>query len=137
LDHSPELLGGAQDTFDALGFGLLLLQFLQDLLDLHLRNAVELRIEDGVGLDLVQLERLHELDRRVRLAVALSDQADGLVQVIKDNAEALQDVNAAPELLQFELKATTDGGQPEIQEVSEDNFEPQSFWPRRPVRGRH
>ena len=47
----------------------LLLQLVEDFLDLHLGDLVELGIEDGVGLDVVELESVDQLSRGVGLAV--------------------------------------------------------------------
>ena len=57
--------------------------------DLELCEAVQLQLEDGVGLDVRQAEAGHEFCRRVPLAFARSDQRDQLIQGIEDGLEAL------------------------------------------------
>ena len=78
---------------------LLLLQLVEDLLDLHLGDLVELRVEDRVGLLSSSLNALHQLLGRVRLAAALADDLDRLVEGVEDDLEAFEDVNAPPQLL--------------------------------------
>ena len=56
----------------------LLLELLLDDEDLEAREAVELELEDGVGLLGVELEPRHDRLRRVGLAVRLADDLDDL-----------------------------------------------------------
>ena len=54
----------------------LLLELLADDVDLELGELVELELEDRVGLDVVELEPLHDLAGGVFLAVARADDLD-------------------------------------------------------------
>ena len=67
---------------------------LQDVADLQLAQAVELGLEHGVGLDLGELEPRDQLGGGVGLAVAVADDLDRLVEVVEDDREAFEDVDA-------------------------------------------
>ena len=120
LDHAPQLRFRGQDGLDAARLGRLLLQLVEDLLDLHLGDLVELGVEDGVGLDLVELERLDQLLGGVRLAAALADQLDRLVQGVEDDAEPFEDVDALAQLFQLVLEAPPHRRQAEVEEVAQN-----------------
>ena len=77
----------------------LLLQLLEDVLDLELAQPVELRLEDGVGLDLGEPEPGDQLGRGVGLAVAVADDLDRLVEVLEDDREAFEDVDPLEQVL--------------------------------------
>ena len=62
--------------------------------DLEPRQAVDLQLEDRVGLLGVELEPLHDLLGRVGLAVRLADDLDDLVERVEDLLEAFEDVDA-------------------------------------------
>ena len=68
LDDAPQPPLRREDRLDLLGLRLLLLQLVEDLLDLHLGDLVKLRVEDRVGLLVVELERAYQFLGRVRLA---------------------------------------------------------------------
>ena len=137
LDDAPELLLRAQDRLDLLRLLRLLLQLVEDLLDFQLGDLVKLGIENGVGLDLVELERLHQLLGRVRLAVALADHADGPVERVEDDLEAFEDVDALAKLLQLELEAFANRLQAEIEEIAQDLLEAEPARLRLAVGVRH
>ena len=69
----------------------------------------------------------------VRLAVAFADQLDRLVQGVEDDAEAFQDVDAPPQLLQLELEAPPHRRQAEIEEVAQHLLEAEPPGLRRPL----
>ena len=71
------------------------LELLLDDEDLEPRQAVDLQLEDRVGLLGVELEPLHDLLRGVRLAVRLPDDLQDLVERVEDGLEAFEDVDRA------------------------------------------
>ena len=83
----------------------LLLELVADDQDLEPRQAVDLQLEDGVGLLGVELEPLHDLLGGVGLAVRLADDADDLVERVEDLLEPLEDVDALLERRQLVLEA--------------------------------
>ncbi len=85
--------------------GRLFLQFVEDLLDLHLGDLVQLSVKNGLGLHFIELERLAQLLAGVGLAGRFADQLDGLVEGVEDDAEAFEDVDPPPQLFQVELEA--------------------------------
>src|SRR5690606_35603014 len=111
---------------DASGLGALFLQLVPDLLNLELGQAIELRLQDGVGLDLVQIERLHQLAGGVLFSVRLPDELDGPIEPVEDLLESLEDVDPLPELSQLVLQSPSDGGEPKIDEMLEDLLEIQA-----------
>ena len=88
--------------------------------DLEPRQAVDLQLEDRVGLLGVELEPLHDLLGGVGLAVRLADDADDLVERVEDLLEAFEDVDALLERRELVLEAPGDDLEPEVQEVPED-----------------
>ena len=62
--------------------------------DLEPGQAVDLQLEDRVGLLGVELEPLDDLLRRVGLAFRLADDLQDLVERVEDLLEALEDVDA-------------------------------------------
>ena len=61
--------------------------------NLETRQAVQLQLEDRIGLLGVETEALHDLLRRIRLPVRLADDPDDLVERVEDLLEALEDVD--------------------------------------------
>ena len=107
----------------------LLLELLADDQDLEPRQAVDLQLEDGVGLLGVELEALHDLLGRVRLAVRLADDLDDLVERVEDRFEALEEVDALLERGQLVLEPPRDDLEPEVEEVPEDLLEVEPLGP--------
>src|SRR5690606_27277613 len=98
----------------------LLLQLLLDDEDLEAGQAIQLELQDRVGLFFVQLEAADDLLRGVRLALALADDLQDLVEGVEDGLEAFQDVDAALQRPQLVLQAPRDDFHAEGQEVPED-----------------
>ena len=98
-------------------------ELLEDVADLELAQAVELGFEDGVGLDLGQLEPLDQLGRRVGLAVAVADDLDGLVEVLEDDRKPLEDVDPLEQDLELVAEAAGHHVHPEVEELLEDRLE--------------
>ena len=69
--------------------------------DLEPRQAIQLQLEDRVGLIGVELEALDDLLGGVGLAVRLADDADDLVERVEDLLEALEEVDPPRELLEL------------------------------------
>ena len=93
LPAASSSLSSAADLARALA---LLGQLVLDDENLETREAIELQLEDRVGLLGVELEALHDLLRRVGLAVRLADDPDDLVERVEDLLEALEHVDALP-----------------------------------------
>ena len=96
LDDGPQL-GASNSRIASISSACCFfsLQFVEDLLDLHLGDLVKLGIEDRVGLDLIELERLHQLLGGVGCALAFADQLDRLVERVEDDLEALRGCGCA------------------------------------------
>ena len=71
-----------------------LLELLADDENLEAGEAVDLQLEDRVGLVRVELEALHDLLRRVGLALGLPDDLQDLVERVEHLLEAFEDVDA-------------------------------------------
>ena len=105
--RSTLLLSSAADLLRALP---LVGQLLLDDEDLEPRQPVDLQLEDRVGLLGVELEPLHDLLGRVRLAVGLADDLQDLVERVEDGLEAFEDVDArasAPSSSYLSRRVTT------------------------------
>src|SRR6185436_13201640 len=119
LDHRPQLVLVLQDRLDLLRLGGLLRELLADHVDLELGELVQLELEDRIGLDVVELELLLDLDRGVVLAVRAADQLDQLIERVEDRDEAVEDVDPVLELGELVLEAPLDDLEPEVEEVAE------------------
>jgi hypothetical protein len=122
---APQLLLGREERLDPLGLLLLLRQLVHDLLDFHLRDLVELRVEDRADLLVVELEGRLQLLGRVRLAGALADDLDRAVQRVEDDREPFEDVDPLLQLPQLELEPPPHRGEAEVEEVPEHLLEVQ------------
>ena len=98
----------------------LLLELVADDQDLEPGQAVDLQLEDRVGLLGVELEPLHDLLGGVRLAVRLPDDPDDLVERVEDLLEAFEEVDALLERRELVLEPPGDDLEAEVQEVPED-----------------
>ena len=101
----------------------LLRQLVHDVADLQLAQAIELGLEHGVGLDLGEPEPRDQLGGGVGLAVAVADDPDRLVQVVEDDREAFEDVDAVEQVLQLEPQPAGDDLEPEVEEMLEDRLQ--------------
>src|SRR5262245_2821764 len=110
-----------------LSLRLLFLELLQDLLDFHLRNSIELRFENGIDLNFIELESLHQLLGRIGLAFAIANNADGFIERVENNLEAFENVNSFAELFELILKTALDRRKAKIKEVAENLFDSESL----------
>src|SRR5262249_23996341 len=94
-----------QELLDLAGALLLLLELVLDDEDLEAREAVETKLEDRVGLLVVELEPRHDLLRGVRLPVGGADDLDDLIERVEDRREALEDVHPLGERRELVLEA--------------------------------
>ena len=79
-----------------------------DLLALERGQAPELHLQDGVGLDLGQLEALHEVRARRVDVGRRADGRDHLVEVVERDLQAFEDVRALLRAREVELGAAPD-----------------------------
>ena len=82
---------------DFLVFGL-------DLLALQSSQPAQLQIEDGIGLELGQLEAFHQpCPRRIDIR-GVADQADDLIQILQGDQVAFEDVGPLAGFCQIEFR---------------------------------
>ena len=120
LDDLPPRRFVVEQGLDFGGPLSLLLQLIEDVADLELAQLVELGLEDGVGLDLGQLEPSDQLGGSVCLAVAVADDLDRLVKVLEDDREALEDMDSLEQVLELEPQASDHHFHAEVEEVLEN-----------------
>ncbi len=115
-----------EQLLDLLGPLPLLRQLVQDVANLQLAQAVELGLQDRVGLERRDLEPRHQLGGGVGLAVAGADDRDRLVQVLEDDREAFEDVDPLEQVPQLESQPPGDDLQAEVEELLEDRLQIQA-----------
>ena len=71
-----------------------LVMLVQDLLRLHVGQAHQLHRQDGVGLDLVDVQELHQLRPGILTALAGTDEPDDLLDGVQRLEQTLQDMVA-------------------------------------------
>ena len=71
-----------------------------DLALAHAREALQAQVEDGLGLDLGEVERLHQPGAGGVRVGARADELDDRVEVVQRDEEALEDVRPLLRLLQ-------------------------------------
>jgi hypothetical protein len=104
-------------------------ELVDDLLPLQAGQALQLHVEDGLRLDLRQLELHHQAFTRFRRALRSANQLDHFVQVIERDLEAFEDVGARFGLAQLEFGPASHDLAPELDEVLEDLDERQYAGP--------
>ena len=92
-------------------------------------SAVDLELEDRVGLVGVELEPLHDLLGGVGLAVGLANQLDDLVERVEDLLEALEDVDPLLEGGELVLEPLGHDFEAEVQEVPQDLLQIEALGP--------
>ena len=107
----------------------LLLELRADDEDLEACEAVDLQLEDRVGLLGVELESLHDFLGRIGLAVGLADDPDDLVERVEDRLEAFEDVDALLERRELVLEPLGDHIEAEMQEVPENLLQVEALGP--------
>ena len=128
LDDVPEFLFRRQHLADLVSLGAFLAQLFEDRVDLQLRDAIELQFQDRHRLRFVEREDVHQLVGGIALAGAVADDLQRLVEVVEDQRETFEDVNAVLKLPQLELEAPSDRLQAKGQEM------PQHFGQSHPCR---
>ena len=112
-----------EDVAVVLDFFLELLVFGFDLFALEARQPGELHGEDGVGLEVAQLEALHQPVAGGVDVGTLLDDLDDLVDVVERDQEALDDVRPGLGPPQQEPRPTDDHLEPVLHERGEDLLE--------------
>src|SRR4029077_12016608 len=107
----------------------LLLELLAHHQDLEAGEAIDLELEDGVGLLGVELEPRHDLLGRVGLAVRPADDPDDFVEGVEDRFEAFEDVDALLQRRKLVLEPPRDDLHAEVKEVPENLLEIEPFGP--------
>ncbi len=98
-----------------------------DLLALERRQATQLHLEDGVGLDLGEPEAADEVGARGLHVRRLADGRDHGVEVVERGLEALEDVGAVTGLLEVELGAPAHDLATPVDVVLEERLERQGL----------
>ena len=98
----------AEDLLQLGDQGLDLLVFLDDLVPLEVGQPLELHLQDGLGLDLGQLEPLHQAGPGLVDVLRGPDELDDGVEVVQGDGQALQDVGPGFGLLQVEPRPAPD-----------------------------
>ena len=98
LEHAPEHLLGAQQLLEVGDALLQLLVLVLQLLPVQALEGLEAHVQDGLGLDVVQAEALHQ--PLLGVVVAGADDVDDLVDVVLGDEQALQQVGPLLGLLQ-------------------------------------
>ena len=93
LTMSQRLCSSLSSVVDLARAPPLLLELLPDDQDLESRQAVDLQLENRVGLLGVEVEALDDLRGRVLLAFRLAHDLQDLVERVEDLLEALEDVH--------------------------------------------
>ena len=110
----------------------LLLELLLDDQDLEPRQAVDLQLEDGIGLLGVELEPLHDLLGGVGLAVRLADDPEDFVEHVEDVLEAFEDDGCASSSASSSCsRRARDDVEPEMEEVPENRLQIEALRPAR------
>ena len=85
-----------------------LVALLEDLVALQSGEALQAHVEDGLRLDLGELELLHQAGLRGRRIFGGADQLDHRVEVVERDLQAVEDVQALLGLAQLEDRAPRD-----------------------------
>jgi hypothetical protein len=109
----------AELGFDAGGFLAFVVELLAHEQDLELGEAVELELEDGLGLFFVEVVAVHHLAGGVGFAFAGADEGDDLVEGVEDGFEAFEAVDGFFELGEAVAEAAGDDFEAEVQELAE------------------
>ena len=94
--------------------------FVLDLLALEGGQAGEPHVEDGLRLELGQVEAGHQVVPRVVDLLRLADRLDHRVEVVEGDLEALEDVRPGARLAEVELGPAPDDLAPVLEVVDED-----------------
>ena len=119
-DELLELRLRLENAFELFAFLGELLLLVADLHLFELGEVAQLGFEDRLGLDLGELEALHEHGLGLVLA---PDDADHLVEIEIRRQQAIEDVQALGDLVEPELQPARDGGgaerQPLVEQVAQ------------------
>ena len=125
----PAALFALEQGADLPRAGALLLELLADDQDFEARQAVDLQLEDRVGLIGVEPEPHHDLFRGVGFAVRLADDLDDLVERVEHRLEAVENVDALLQRGELVLQPLGHHLEAEMEEVPEDLLEVEPLGP--------
>ena len=128
-DDLPASLLVLQQAADLARALALVGQLVLDDENLEAGEAIQLQLEDRVRLLGVELEALHDLRRRVRLAVGLADHLQDLVERVEDLLEAFEDVDPLLQRVELVLEPLRHDLEAEVEEVPEDGLEVEALRP--------
>src|SRR5664279_2143317 len=127
LDDAQDAAGVGQDVLE-LGDELDDQEVLVlDLLALERGQAGQTHVEDGLGLELGEVEARHQVGPGEVDVGRRPDRPDHLVQVVEGDLEALEDVGAGLGLAEVELRAPSDDLAAVVDVVLQDALQRQSL----------
>ena len=117
LDDDPvDARGAGQDVLQVRDQDADLAQLVHDLLPLEAGEALQLQVQDRLGLQLGEGEGRHQALAGVVRGAGGADEGDHRVQVVEGDGEALEDVGAGLRLAQLEGGAPPHHLAPEVDE---------------------
>ncbi len=123
--HLAHFLRGTKQGFQLLDPGENLPVFLFNLLAFQGCQPPELQVQDCLGLQLGELEALHQPGSGLVCIRSLADQINHFIQVLQGYAVPFQDMEALASLFQIKLAAAPDNLQPVLQEHPHALFQAQ------------
>jgi len=127
-DGRSHQLGAGQELFQVLDELELLFVLVLDLLTLQRGQAAKLHIQDGLGLNLAEVERLAEVAARRLNRARAADDVDRLIQVIQGGEQPFQDVGALAGARQIVFAAPPDYRQAMIEVDTQRLLETERAW---------
>ncbi len=119
-----------QQPFDLSSTLFLVLQFIQDQIDFQPGESIKFQFQNRVGLLGIQStfadrKLLHDLVGSIGLAFTAANDANDLIQRVKDQGKTVQDMNPPLQRCEFVLQSPRDHVQTKVQEVPQYFLEPQ------------
>ena len=135
--HRPQLVDhdahqqrfAAENLAQAPNDPLQLGQLVEHLLPFEPGQALELHVEDGLGLNPAQLEPLHEALARLGGIAGAADEGDDGVEMVEGDLEPLEDVGPGLGLAQIVLGAPPDHVVAECDEPLDEVEQPEDAGP--------
>ncbi|OPZ60313.1 MAG: hypothetical protein BWY87_00534 [Deltaproteobacteria bacterium ADurb.Bin510] len=127
-DDLHEFVTVAQHLEQPLDQSLEFVVFVLDLLALEAGQTLQAHVQDGLGLDLAELEAADQVSLGLGRTGALLDQLDDLVDILQRLEQALQDVDAGLGLVELEDAAPGDDLLAEVQKGAEHLLETHGLW---------